>query len=71
MQYFMTLFVLQVQSTPLHEASRAGHLPVVQGLLDGGAIVKTQDHVSVSSCSCAVCSVNWRKNVSNFICTVL
>ena len=59
-QYFMALFVLQFQSTPLHGASGAGHLPVVQALLDRGANVRAQDQVSVSSWSCTVCSVNWR-----------
>ena len=49
MQYFMALFVLQFQSTPLHDASGAGHLPVVQALLDRGANVRAQDQVSVSS----------------------
>ena len=58
-QYFMTLFVLQVHSTPLHYASRAGHLPVVQALLDRGANVRAQNEVSVSCWSCAVCYVNW------------
>ena len=72
MQYFMALFVLQMHSTPLHEASRAGHLPVVQALLDREATnVKAQNLVSFSSWSCTVCSVNWRENVSNFTCTAL
>ena len=59
MQYFMPLFVLQDQDTALHYASRCGHLPVVQALLDRGANVRVQNEVSVSSWSCAVCSVNW------------
>ena len=71
MQYFMALFVLQLQYTPLHEASGAGHLPVVQALLDRADNVRVQYLVSVSSWSCAVCTVNWRENVSNFTCTVL
>ena len=57
MQYFMALFVLQFQYTPLHEASRAGHLPVVQALLDKEANVRAQNQVSISSWSCTVCSV--------------
>ena len=59
MQYFMALFVLQDNDTALHHASRGGHLPVVQALLDRGADVTAQNRVSVSSCSCTVCSVNW------------
>ena len=55
----MTLFVLQDQDTALHDASRGGHLPVVQALLDRGANVRAQNVVSVSSWSCTVCSVNW------------
>ena len=58
-QYFMPLFVLQGQHTALHYASRDGHLPVVQAVLDRGANVRAQDEVSVSSWSCTVCSVNW------------
>ena len=49
MQYFMALFVLQMQDTALHNASEGGHLPVVQALLDRGANVKAQNKVSVSS----------------------
>ena len=73
MQYFTALFVLQVQFTPLHHASGAGHLPVVQALLDRGANVRAQDQVSVSSWSCAVCSVNCTNNynVNSCICIVL
>ena len=48
-QYFMPLFVLQEQETPLHFASYGGHLPVVQALLDRGANVRAQNRVSVSS----------------------
>ena len=59
-QYFMALFVLQFQSTPLHETSGAGHLPVVQALLDRGANVRAQNQVSVSSWSYTIYSVNWR-----------
>ena len=59
MQYFMALFVLQVQDTALHYASRGGHLPVVQALLDSGANVRAQNQVSVNNWSCTVCSVNW------------
>ena len=54
MQYFMALFVLQFQDTALHYASTGGHLPVVQALLDGGANVKAQNLVSVSSWSCTL-----------------
>ena len=57
-QYFMALFVLQVQYTVLHAASVGGFLPMVKALLDRGANVRAQDEVSVSSWSCAVCSVN-------------
>ena len=57
-QYFITLFVLQEQFTALHHASANGHLPVVKGLLDRGANVRAQNLVSVSSWSCAACSVN-------------
>ena len=56
-QYFMALFVLQFQSTPLHYASGAGDLLKVQALLDRGADVRAQDQVSVSSWSCTVCSL--------------
>ena len=56
-QCFMALFVLQFQYTPLHYVSAAGNLPVVQALLDRGANVRAQDHVSVSSWSCTVRSV--------------
>ena len=56
--YFMAPFVLQYQFTALHAASAVGSLPVVKALLDRGANMRAQDEVSVSSWSCAVCSVN-------------
>ena len=56
--YFMALFVLQLQYTALHHACARGSLPMVKALLGKGADVRAQDMVSVSSWSCAVCSVN-------------
>lgn len=41
--------VLQGQKTPLHCAAHIGHLKMAQMLLERGADLSSEDHVSVSA----------------------